>query len=129
MPLYEYHCTSCGQRIEVLQRFSDAPLRECPQCGGALTKLISAPALQFKGSGFYLTDYGRGGSRSSTGESGKSEGAAEATSGTKDSTPAKDSAAASGGKASAGSQPATGGKPSADTKPAASPASSDKKAG
>ena len=50
--------SACGQRLEVLQRFSDAPLRECPQSGGALTKLISAPALQFKGSGFYVTDYG-----------------------------------------------------------------------
>ncbi len=60
MPLYEYQCESCGHRFEVIQKFSDAaPV--CPKCGGAVEKLVSSPAIQFKGSGFYLTDYGRGG--------------------------------------------------------------------
>ncbi len=59
MPLYEYRCTKCGERIEVLQHLSDAPLAECSRCGGALEKVISAPALQFKGSGWYVTDYGK----------------------------------------------------------------------
>jgi putative FmdB family regulatory protein len=90
MPLYEYHCTSCGQRFEVLQRFSDAPLRECPQCGGAMTKLISAPALQFRGSGFYLTDYGRSGGRKSDGESSGGEKPAASS----EAKPAADSASA-----------------------------------
>lgn len=63
MPLYEYACTGCGERTEVLQRIGDAPMRACPRCGGLVTKLFSAPALQFKGSGFYLTDYGRAGQR------------------------------------------------------------------
>ena len=76
MPLYEYQCTVCGQRTEVLQRFQDPPLRECLHCGGTLNKLLSAPALQFKGSGFYLTDYGRTGGRKADGGE-KSESGAE----------------------------------------------------
>ena len=61
MPLYEYHCKKCG-RFETLQRFSDGPLSACPTCGGAVERLISAPAFQFKGSGWYVTDYGKSGS-------------------------------------------------------------------
>ena len=61
MPLYEYQCEACGHRFEVIQKFSDAPPAACPKCGGAVEKLVSSPAIQFKGSGFYLTDYGRGG--------------------------------------------------------------------
>lgn len=76
MPLYEYECQECGERTEVVRRFDDAPLTICSTCGGALKKLISAPAIQFKGSGFYLTDYGRSGSaaaaKSSTSEPGAS---------------------------------------------------------
>jgi putative FmdB family regulatory protein len=62
MPLYEYECAKCGEKIEVIRSFSDPPLVVCPECGGALTKLLSSPAFQFKGSGFYLTDYGKSGS-------------------------------------------------------------------
>ncbi|HEX7180829.1 MAG TPA: FmdB family zinc ribbon protein [Thermoanaerobaculia bacterium] len=57
MPLYEYQCQSCEKRTEVLQRFDDAPLAACPECGGEVKKLPSAPAVQFKGSGWYVTDY------------------------------------------------------------------------
>ena len=60
MPLYEYHCTKCG-RFETLQKFSDGPLAACPTCGGAIERLISAPAFQFKGTGWYVTDYGKSG--------------------------------------------------------------------
>jgi putative FmdB family regulatory protein len=60
--MYEYKCASCGDVFEVIQKFSDEPLREHPGCGGAVERLISAPALQFKGSGWYVTDYGRNGS-------------------------------------------------------------------
>ena len=56
MPKYEYACKSCGERLEVMQSFSDAPLTECPACGGPLRKVFSAPAITFKGSGFYRTD-------------------------------------------------------------------------
>jgi putative FmdB family regulatory protein len=60
MPLYEYQCQECGETHEVIQRLSDPPFAICPACGGALKKLISSPAIQFKGSGFYITDYGKG---------------------------------------------------------------------
>ncbi len=58
MPIYEYQCESCGHRLEALQRLADDPLTTCPECGGQLKRLISAPAFQFKGSGWYVTDYG-----------------------------------------------------------------------
>ncbi len=61
MPIYEYQCESCGQRSEAIQRISDPPLTTCDECGGGLRKLISAPAFQFKGSGWYVTDYARKG--------------------------------------------------------------------
>ena len=57
MPLYEYECQSCGRRTETLQRMDEAPLTVCPDCGGPLKKLISAPGIHFKGSGWYVTDY------------------------------------------------------------------------
>lgn len=60
MPIYEYQCDQCAHRFEVIQKFSDAPITVCPKCGGPVEKLLSSPAIQFKGSGFYLTDYGRG---------------------------------------------------------------------
>ena len=57
MPLYEYQCQSCNERTEILQKISDPPFSHCPKCGGEMKKLISSPAIQFKGSGFYKTDY------------------------------------------------------------------------
>lgn len=57
MPTYGYRCSSCGHQFEVHQRFSDAPLTECPKCGGKLTKLFYPAGVIFKGSGFYSTDY------------------------------------------------------------------------
>lgn len=60
MPLYEYHCQKCG-RFETLQKFSDGPLAACPTCAGTVERLISAPAFQFKGTGWYVTDYGKSG--------------------------------------------------------------------
>jgi putative FmdB family regulatory protein len=59
MPLYEYACDACGHRFEVIQKFSDSPIQECPKCGGSVRKLISSPAIQFKGSGWYITDYAK----------------------------------------------------------------------
>jgi putative FmdB family regulatory protein len=59
MPLYEYQCQSCEKRFEKIQKYSD-PLEEvCPSCGGKVEKLVSSPAIQFKGSGFYITDYAK----------------------------------------------------------------------
>ncbi|MGE0702589.1 MAG: FmdB family zinc ribbon protein [Vicinamibacterales bacterium] len=59
MPLYEYQCEKCGHRFEKIQRLSDPPPEACPVCGGAVHKMQSAPAFQFKGSGWYITDYAR----------------------------------------------------------------------
>lgn len=67
MPIYEYECDACHKRFEKLKRVSDPLLTACPKCGGALHKCFSVPALQFKGTGWYVTDYGR---RSGTGSSG-----------------------------------------------------------
>lgn len=63
MPLYEYQCDDCGGRFERIRKFSDPPLDEpCPKCGGPIRKLVSSPAFQFKGSGWYVTDYAKSGS-------------------------------------------------------------------
>src|SRR6188768_2508979 len=81
MPLYEYQCDACGHRFEVIQKYSDAPIAVCPKCGGPVQKLLSSPAIQFKGSGFYLTDYGRGGKSDSAGAAaGKAEAKSDAKS-------------------------------------------------
>lgn len=63
MPLYEYQCKKCHSLTERIQKFSDPPLAACPHCGGELEQLISAPAVQFKGSGWYVTDYAKGSSK------------------------------------------------------------------
>jgi putative FmdB family regulatory protein len=57
MPLYEYRCKSCGSSFEIIQKVSETPLKKCIKCGGKLEKVISPPALQFKGNGWYVTDY------------------------------------------------------------------------
>lgn len=67
MPIYEYQCAACGRVKEVWQKFSDPPLDTCPECGGAMTKLISNCAFHLKGSGWYVTDYS--GSRSNSAKS------------------------------------------------------------
>lgn len=66
MPLYEYECFLCRHRFERIQRASADPVEACPACGGAVRRLLGAPALQFKGSGWYVTDYGNGRSRGTT---------------------------------------------------------------
>jgi putative FmdB family regulatory protein len=75
MPLYEYECDACGQRFELIQKFSDAPADTCKACGkGPVHRLLSSPAIQFKGSGWYITDYAQKGKSESAGVSaGKSE--------------------------------------------------------
>ena len=105
MPLYEYECEQCGHRFEVIQKFSDAPVSVCPKCGGPVQKLLSSPAIQFKGSGFYLTDYGRG-----TGS--KSESSANTKAGKNDSGASSTDAAKSDG-ASTSSTSTTESKPAA----------------
>ncbi|QXJ24244.1 FmdB family transcriptional regulator [Actinomadura graeca] len=112
MPTYQYVCTECGEPLEVVQKFSDAALTECPACSGKLRKVFSAAGIIFKGSGFYRTD-SRGSSKTSTagassngsssnGDSGGSNGSAE-SSGSGDSAKAGTSSSSSGDSSSSGS--------------------------
>lgn len=71
MPIYEYRCTKCGHRFEAIQKVTDSPLNKCEKCKGRVERLVSSPAIQFKGSGWYITDYARKGAKESTTESGK----------------------------------------------------------
>ena len=97
MPLYEYECKKCGHRFERIQRFSDPMVKKCPECGGKVEQMISAPAVQFKGSGWYVTDYakkssGSGSSSESKSDSdGKGDSAKDSGSKDKDSGSKKDS--------------------------------------
>ena len=87
MPLYEYQCQQCSERVEILQRMSDPPYAHCPKCGGDMKKLHSSPAIQFKGSGFYKTDYpsstskGSDTSSATKADSKKSDGGSSSSSG------------------------------------------------
>jgi len=81
MPIYEYQCKQCNGRQEVIQKFSDAPLTECPSCGGEMKKLYSSPAIQFKGSGFYKTDYANSSSTPSASAKGDGGGKSESAGG------------------------------------------------
>jgi putative FmdB family regulatory protein len=115
MPIYEYQCLKCGKRTEWLQRMSDAPLAACPECGGEVKKLISSPAVQFKGSGWYVSDYGKGsgGPR----KEGKSEGggAAESSGSSESAKPAESKS----GDSKSGESKSSESKP-AESKPAKS---------
>jgi len=71
MPLYEYLCKKCGHRFEKIRKFSDKPIKKCPECGGTVEQVITAPAVQFKGSGWYVTDYARKSPASTASEAGK----------------------------------------------------------
>ena len=105
MPLYEYECDACGKRFEAIQKFSDQPLEVCRECGkGPIHKLLSSPAIQFKGSGWYITDYAQKGKSDGsssapagkTGETTKSEGAGTGADATKSET--KSDSGSSGSK-------------------------------
>jgi putative FmdB family regulatory protein len=78
MPKYEYACKSCGERLEVVQSFTDDPLTECPACSGVLRKVFSPPSISFKGSGFYRTDNRGGRPTESKGESSDDKKPADA---------------------------------------------------
>jgi len=89
MPLYEYQCTKCKHRFERIRKFSDRPITKCPECGSKVEQLISAAAVQFKGSGWYVTDYAKSGSSGSSdsgsSDTGSSAKLVEKDSGSKDS--------------------------------------------
>lgn len=81
MPLYEYRCEKCHRTFEVLQSFSDSELTECSECGGHLERLLSAPAIRFKGSGWYVTDYGgKNGNGTTAGSASKATSSTESKS-------------------------------------------------
>jgi putative FmdB family regulatory protein len=113
MPLYEYVCDDCKRKTEVLQRMKERPLRICPHCGGKLKKAFSAPAIQFKGSGFYITDYARGTNAGKSGESPKGESDSKSSEAKASESKAPDSASDS--------------KPSESKKEKAAPAKDSKK--
>lgn len=96
MPLYEYRCRSCGRTFERIQKVGDEPVRECPYCGDEVDRLLGIPALQFKGSGWYVTDYGRG-----NGRSGGRAGNGSTSDTDSPEKPAKESTGATGEKSSA----------------------------
>lgn len=109
MPLYEYQCVKCNQRIELIQRHSDPPPSACESCGAEMKKLHSAPAIQFKGSGFYKTDYASGSSSASTPAPAKTDGASASGSDSKGSSESK----SSGDAKSGGSESKSEAKPAA----------------
>ena len=100
MPIYEYQCAKCGKTIEVIQKMSDKPLKKHTGCGGALTKLISAAGFQFKGTGWYMTDYARksSGEGKEAAKDTKTESRESSSNGSKES----GSGSASGAKTEAG---------------------------
>jgi putative FmdB family regulatory protein len=85
MPIYLYQCNNCDTKHEVLQKFSDAPLNACPDCGGKVTKLFTPEVgLSFKGSGFYITDYARNNGKANGSSEKKAASTTQSTSSTKD---------------------------------------------
>ena len=117
MPTYEYACTACGQRLEAVQKFSDDPLTECAECGGALRKVYGAVGIVLKGSGFYKTDSraaaragsGNGNGNGTSKEKGKEKDSSSSSSSDSSSKESKDSSSKSdsGGGGSKDSKPAT----------------------
>jgi len=104
MPLYEYQCKKCGHRFEKIQKFSDKMVKKCPECGGVVEQMISAPAVQFKGSGWYVTDYPKksslpGSSGGDSGSKDKTDEKSKPDSSSKD-TSSKDSSTEGSSKAS-----------------------------
>jgi putative FmdB family regulatory protein len=118
MPLYEYECDACGARFELIRKFSDPPAETCKKCGaGPVRKLVSSPAFQFKGSGWYITDYARKGeSESSKKDSGSKDAASKEQA-------SKESASDKPSSDKTSTDKTSGDKSSAD-KPAATPAPS-----
>ncbi len=93
MPIYEYECEVCNHRFEVMQKFSDKPIKKCTQCAGPVHKVLSPPALVFKGTGWYVTDYGR--QDRERGKTKKSNGEGTGTGSTPSESPSSTPAASS----------------------------------
>jgi len=134
MPLYEYECKQCHERLEKIQSFSALPEKICPKCGGELERVISAPAFQFKGAGWYVNDYAKSGAKKTpaSGEDksdsstesksdGKSDGKTDGKNAGKSS---GESAPASASSSNSSSEGSSGGNETTSSKPAASPSGS-----
>ena len=95
MPLYEYQCDACEHRFEKIQKYSDPHVDACPKCGGAVKKLVSSPAIQFKGTGWYITDYAKKSSTDASGSKSNSDKSAKSDTSDKgsDSSSSSDSSA------------------------------------
>src|ERR1700680_1167001 len=104
MPIYEYECAKCGKKIEVLQKMSDKPLKKHEKCGGSLTKLISAAGFQFKGTGWYVTDYARKDAKADSKEGKEAKEAKEATDSKADSHKETKETSSNGNKEGAGAK-------------------------
>ena len=130
MPLYEYECTACHKRTEKIQKFSDPEITVCPHCGGHLERVISAPAISFKGGGWYADGYGNAKPKSSSDSNGSGSSASDSKSGDSKSGGSKSGDSKSGGSKSStdssSSTPAAASSAPAAT-PAAASSSSDKK--
>src|ERR1700689_4098784 len=102
MPLYEYKCKKCGHQFEKIQKYSDRMVKKCPDCGGRVEQTITAPAVQFKGTGWYVTDYAKKSSGLSSSDGGgkdsKKEDKSKSDSGSKESSPKESSAKESSSK-------------------------------
>ena len=121
MPLYDYRCNHCGETFEVRQKFADPVLTVHEGCGGELEWLISLSALQFKGTGWYVTDYGRNGKKPSAGSNGKSETKSDSHGESK-----SESKTESKSDAKSESKSETKSETKSESKPAPAPASSSK---
>jgi putative FmdB family regulatory protein len=103
MPLYEYECDVCGHRFEVIQRFSDSPIDKCPACGSTVHKLQSAPAFQFKGTGWYVTDYAKSGGKAGGDDGKKTDGAGSESGSSGDKPTSSDAGSSTSSPSSSGS--------------------------
>jgi putative FmdB family regulatory protein len=124
MPLYEYECDDCGHRFEKIQKFSDPLEDTCPKCGGPVHKLMSSPAIQFKGSGFYITDYPKGDKGSAPKSDGGKKAAAEKAEASPTGEKSEKGGSSSDSASTTGSAPAAPSTASAPTAAAPSPSSS-----
>jgi putative FmdB family regulatory protein len=127
MPLYEYECDACHQRFEVIQKYSDLAPEVCPQCGkGPVQRQLSSPAIQFKGSGWYITDYAGGRSNSASSTSGSDGDAKSESSGESKGESKKDGEKKSAGESSSTKRDSASSSSTTPSKPAASSSTKDK---
>jgi putative FmdB family regulatory protein len=129
MPLYEYQCENCGDVFEIIQKFVDTPLTMHEKCGGAVHRLLSAPALMFKGSGWYVNDYAKGANNAANGGSKKGESSDHSSSdhSSSDRSSSSSEGKESSAKSDSGSKAKSSESSSSTTPAAASTSSSDKK--